>query len=70
MKKYADAEIDPYSTAIVDDLLSSQAEWRSLNDIVRLTLKALTDVVRSQGESIKELEKQMPTRVSNLSNMF
>jgi len=27
-------------------------------------LKALTDVVRSQGESIKELEKQLPTRVS------
>ncbi|CAD8114060.1 unnamed protein product [Paramecium primaurelia] len=55
---------DPYSTAIVEDLLQSQSEWKNINDIIRLTFKALTDVVKSQGESIREIEKQLSTRAS------
>ena len=31
---------------IVEDLLSGQNEWRNIQDIIRLTFKALTDVVR------------------------
>ena len=28
-----------------------------IKDIVRLSLKALTDVVKTQGESLREMEK-------------
>ncbi len=39
--------MDPYSPMIVQDMLSGHNEWRSVQDIVKLTLKALCDVVKS-----------------------
>jgi hypothetical protein len=51
------ASPDMYSTVIVDDLLHGVNEWRNIQDIVRLTFKALSDVVRQQGASIRELER-------------
>jgi hypothetical protein len=36
----------------------------SLQEIVRLTFKALHDVVRAQGESIKKLEVDLGHRVT------
>jgi hypothetical protein len=38
---------DTYSVVIVEDLLSGMNEWRNIQDIVRLTFKALTDVVKT-----------------------
>jgi hypothetical protein len=35
-----------------------------VQEIVRLTFKALSDVVKSQGATIKELELQLPTKAS------
>lgn len=61
--KKNDTEIDPYYPSIVDDLMGGTTEWRNVQDIVRLTFKALTDVVKAQGESIRELERQLPSRV-------
>ena len=63
LRKYNDLELDPYSPAIVEDLLQGVNEWRNIQDIIRLTFKALTDVVKAQGETIRELERTMPTRV-------
>lgn len=57
-------ETDPYSPVIVDDLLNGINEWRNVQDIVRLTFKALSDVVKAQGATIRELERQMPTKAS------
>ncbi|CAG9313179.1 unnamed protein product [Blepharisma stoltei] len=57
-------ETETYSPMIVDDLLSGLNEWRSVQDIIRLTFKALSDVVKSQGGSIKDLELQMPSKAS------
>mmetsp|Transcript_28599 Transcript_28599/g.50853 ORF Transcript_28599/g.50853 Transcript_28599/m.50853 type:complete len:756 (+) Transcript_28599:1026-3293(+) len=52
------------STAIVEDLLGSYNEWRSIPDIVRMSVKALTEVVRVQGATLKELERQVNSKVS------
>ena len=41
-------------------------EWRNIQDIIKTTFKALTDVVKAHGQAIKELEKQMPTRVQKV----
>ena len=57
-------EPDPYTPYIVDDLLQGVNEWRNIQDIVRLTFKALSDVVKAQGETLKELERQMPQKTS------
>jgi hypothetical protein len=58
--------IDPYSPSMVDELLGD-SEWKNLNYIIKLTFKSLVDCVKAQGETISELEKQMPTRVFRLS---
>ena len=57
-------EVDPYSPMIVEDLLHGKNDWRSIPDIVRLTFKALSDVVKTQGAAIKELEMQLPSRAT------
>ena len=53
---------DIYSVTIVEDLLGGTGEWRSIEDIVRLTLKALTDVVKTQGVALREVENQLSNR--------
>jgi hypothetical protein len=35
-----------HNTLIVDDLLKGTSEWRNIDDIIRLTFKALTEVVK------------------------
>ena len=32
-------------------------EWRGVKDVVRLSFLALRDVVKAQGETIRELER-------------
>lgn len=55
---------DLYSTIYIDNLLANTNDWRNIQEIVRVTIKSLTDVVKSQGIAIKELEKQVNTKAS------
>jgi hypothetical protein len=55
---------DPYSPVIVDDLLNGLSDWRNIQDIVRLTFKAMSDVLKAQGAAIRDLERQMPLKSS------
>ncbi|CAI2385185.1 unnamed protein product [Moneuplotes crassus] len=49
---------------IVQDLLNGTEEWRNIQDIIRMTLKALCEVIRDQGMSIKFLEKTLATKAN------
>ena len=60
----ADDVMDPYSPLIVQDMLQGHNEWRQVQDIVKLTLKAMCDVVKSQGAALRELERTVPQLVS------
>jgi hypothetical protein len=42
-----DSDMDPYAPSIVQDLLAGANEWRNIQDIIKLTLKAVCDVVRT-----------------------
>ncbi len=55
-------DMDPYAPSIVQDLLAGANEWRNIQDIIKLTLKAVCDVVRTQGLAIRELERVLPTK--------
>jgi hypothetical protein len=57
-------ETDPYAPVLVNDLLNGLNEWRNIQDIIRITFKALTDVVTAQGNSIRELERQLPYKAN------
>ena len=53
------------SSLDVDDLIQGLGEWRNIQDIVRVTFRALNDVVKAQGARIAELEQALvdrPTR--------
>lgn len=39
-------------------------EWKNIQDIVKLTFKAVCDVIRSQGLAIRELERIVPTKAN------
>lgn len=57
-------EMESHNLSIVDDLLSGLSDWRSVQDIVRLTFKAILDILKSQGDSLKQLELDLPTKAS------
>jgi len=40
---------DPYAPSLVYDLLQGKNEWKNIQDIVKLTFKAVCDTVKSQG---------------------
>lgn len=53
---------------VVDDLLGGINDWQNIQDIVRLTFKALSDVVKSQGSDIHDLKKDLQHK-ANKSDM-
>ena len=55
---------DPLQPALVEELLKGQVEWRNIQDIIRVSFRALTDTVRSQGQLIRDLEKSLNSKVS------
>ncbi|OMJ93944.1 hypothetical protein SteCoe_3000 [Stentor coeruleus] len=44
---------------MVEELLGGLSDWRGTQDIIRLTIKALTEVVKTQGMSISQIYKQL-----------
>ena len=55
LSRGADPE-HPASCGIIEDLLSGLNEWRNVQDIVRLSIRALADLAKSQGHSLKEVQ--------------
>jgi hypothetical protein len=56
--------MDPYAPSIVQDLLSGSNDWKNIQDIVKLTFRAVADVLRQQGLALRELERLAPTKAS------
>lgn len=55
-------QADPYAPSLVYDLLQGKNEWKNIQDIVKLTFKAVCDTVKSQGQAVRELERQIQTK--------
>jgi hypothetical protein len=64
MQQQPDMMMDPYAPSIVQDLLSGSNDWKNIQDIVKLTFKAICDVIRQQGLALRELERAVPTKAS------
>jgi hypothetical protein len=60
---YNDEE-DPTDVIVVDELLNGLNDWRTVPDIVRLTFKALSDVIKSHTASLRDLEIQIATKAN------
>ena len=57
-----DMIMDPYAPSIVKDLLFGSNDWKNIQDILKLTFKAICDVIRQQGLALRELERVVPTK--------
>lgn len=55
---------DPYQPQLTNDLLQGKNEWKNIQEIVKLTFKAIADTVKSQGTAIRDLEKSMSAKVT------
>mmetsp|Transcript_9537 Transcript_9537/g.18538 ORF Transcript_9537/g.18538 Transcript_9537/m.18538 type:complete len:707 (+) Transcript_9537:1664-3784(+) len=57
-------DANPYAPVVVDDLLDGVNEWRSVSEVVRLTFKALSDVVKAQGLALSKFEQQLALKAN------
>jgi hypothetical protein len=49
---------------VVDDLIQGMGDWRNIQDIVRLTFRAVNDVLKEQGTRIADLELALADKAS------
>lgn len=57
-------DANPYAPVVVEDLLEGVNDWRSVSDVVRLTFKALSDVVKAQGLALSRFEQQLSLKAN------
>lgn len=62
--RYLDGDSD--SVAAVDNLLGSFNDWRSVPEVIRLSIKALADVSRVQAAALKDMERQLNSKASKV----
>ena len=53
-----------YFPNVVEELLSGGEEWRNIQEIIKMTLKAMSEVVQDQGKAINDLEQIMYTKAN------
>jgi hypothetical protein len=61
---YHSTGYDTYGFGAIEDLLHEGVEWRKVQDVVRLSIRGLLDIQKSQAEQIKDLEKHACSKVS------
>lgn len=52
------------SALMVDDLVNGSLEWRNIEDIIRLTFRAVSEVLKEHSQSLHLLEQEVPSRAS------
>jgi hypothetical protein len=65
-------DIENHNFTIVDDLLNGLTNWRAEQDIIRLTFKAILDILKCQSSTIRNIELDLPTKAlkSDLSHIL
>lgn len=53
---------------VIGELLDNASEWRNVSEIVRLTIKGLSEAVKTQGEAICKLEQQLCLKTKELTS--
>lgn len=57
------ANYDPLQPYVVEDLTNDVEEWKNVDSVVKLSIKALTKSAKSQALAIRELERNLSMRV-------
>lgn len=48
----------------IDSLLNSSEDWRNIQDIIKLSFKSILELIKSNNNTIKELERQIQSKAS------
>ena len=56
--------VDYFNPIHLDDLLRKSHEWRDIQEIIRETFTSLTEVVKAQGKSLRDLERQLSLKLN------
>lgn len=56
--------VDDVNTTFIEKILSSNVEWRNTDDVVKVSIKSLYELIKFQNIAIKELEKQIMSKAS------
>jgi hypothetical protein len=59
-----DAEL--YSTSVLEELMDS-TEWRRVDEVVQLALRAVADALATHAHSLTDLKALLTTRVNHYS---
>lgn len=57
-------DVNPYATDVAEDLIGGVNDWRNVSDVVRLTFKGLSDVIKAQGIALGRVEQQLAHKAS------
>ena len=58
------SEASPLSpnTSLYEMLNTSNSEWRNIDDVLKVTIRKICDVMRKQGLQIREIERILPIK--------
>jgi hypothetical protein len=54
---------DPIQPVLTEDLLSNSEEWGNVKDVIKVCIKSLTETLKIQGNTIREIERNVSNRV-------
>ena len=54
-----DYQIEKYFPTSYEDLINGQNDWKNIQDIIRISMQGVVDVIKMQEKSIKDLENKL-----------
>ena len=65
-KGTSEIDSDPNSVSLIGDLMSQEREWTGVQEIIKLTLKALFSTIKNQSRLISEIENVLPMKANKI----
>jgi hypothetical protein len=59
-------KVSDCSVGMVEDMMGGVTDWKGIQDIIRMTFKAITEVLKNQSISISHLNKQLSSIPENV----
>ncbi len=62
-RPHEDIDAELYSTSVLEELMES-GEWRKVDEVVQLALRAVADALSTHAQSLTDLKALLTTRVN------
>ena len=65
-KGASELDSDPNSVSLIGDLMSHERDWTGVQEIIKLTLKAMFRTIQNQSKLINEIENVLPMKANKI----